>query len=34
LWGVRFKPMSTFGADGVMEMDVDLVDATEEAVEV
>jgi inward rectifier potassium channel len=28
-WGVRFKPMSTFGADGRMELDVDLVDATE-----
>ena len=32
LWGVRFKPMATFGADGVTEMNVDLVDATEEAV--
>jgi inward rectifier potassium channel len=28
-WGHRFRPMATPGADGVMEMDVDLVDATE-----
>ena len=28
-WGVRFKPMSTVGADGRTEMDVDLVGATE-----
>ena len=33
LWGLRFKPMSTLRADGTMEMDVDLVGATEEAVE-
>ena len=29
LWGARFKPMSSFGLDGRMEMDVNLVDATE-----
>ncbi len=29
LWGVRFKPMSTFGKDGRMEVDVDLLDAVE-----
>jgi inward rectifier potassium channel len=29
LWGVRFRPMAAPGADDVMEMDVDLVDATE-----
>ncbi len=28
-WGVRFRPMSTLGPDGVMVMDVDLVDTTE-----
>jgi inward rectifier potassium channel len=28
-WGVRFKPMTTTGADGQMAMNVDLVDATE-----
>jgi inward rectifier potassium channel len=33
LWGHHFRPMATFGKDGEMEMDVDLVDATE-AVEV
>jgi inward rectifier potassium channel len=33
LWGLRFKPMSTLGVDGTTEMDVDLVGATEEAVE-
>jgi inward rectifier potassium channel len=32
LWGVRFRPMSTFGVDGTTEMDVDLVGATEEVV--
>jgi inward rectifier potassium channel len=31
LWGVRFLPMTTPGLDGVLEMDVDLVDATEAA---
>ena len=30
-WGERFRPMSAFGADGAMEMDVNLVDATESA---
>ena len=30
-WGVRFKPMFAIGADGKLEMDVDLVDATEVA---
>jgi len=29
LWGQRFQPMSSVGADGVLEMDVDLADATE-----
>jgi inward rectifier potassium channel len=29
LWGVRFRPMAATGADDVLEMDVDLVDATE-----
>lgn len=29
LWGHRFRPMSSVAADGVLEMDVDLVDATE-----
>ncbi len=29
LWGVRFRPMAAPGADGMLEMDVDLVDATE-----
>jgi len=28
-WGVRFKPMTTFGEDGNMEMNVDLVDDVE-----
>ena len=31
LWGVRFKPMTTPGPDGVLEMDVDRLDATEAA---
>lgn len=30
-WGVRFKPMATSGTDGRLEMDVNLVDATEAA---
>ena len=29
LWNVRFKPMAAFGPDGVAEMNVELVDATE-----
>lgn len=28
-WGARFKAMTIAGADGRMEMDVNLVDATE-----
>jgi len=28
-WGVRFKPMTIFGEDGKMEMNVDLVDEVE-----
>ncbi len=31
LWNHRFKPMSAFGADGVTEMEVDQLDATEAA---
>lgn len=31
LWGARFRPMATLAADGVMEMDVELLDATEAA---
>jgi inward rectifier potassium channel len=30
-WGVRFTPMTSPGADGVLEMDVDRLDATEAA---
>jgi inward rectifier potassium channel len=30
LWGVRFKPMSSFGEQGRMEVVVDLVDAVEQ----
>ena len=29
VWGARFKPMTALGADGAIEMDVDLVDAME-----
>ena len=31
LWGTRFKPMSSFAADGAMEMDANAVDDTESA---
>jgi inward rectifier potassium channel len=30
-WGVRFKPMTTFGKDGRLEMDVEQVDEVESA---
>jgi hypothetical protein len=29
LWNVRFKPMAALGPDGVAEMNVELVGATE-----